>query len=365
MHKIVLITGFIDKSFKYREEIYFKYFLDKKYDIYLFSSFFSPPQKNNKKVFSRLNHKHFRIRSFIKFKDIVIFPLFFRLRKIKPDLIHLFDAQQLVGFIPFLYSKFYSVPFIYEHELRIIPTGIFGRIRFILFTKPLIKLYSNHAALVRTVTPAGKNLILKCFNKNNCEIEDKIVITSLPFSFNDNLFLFSGLKSSSRILNLSFSGKIDDFKFQLLLSILNSIVSIENESVVFHFVFDLNQKQIEKINEIFNKSKLFKIVYHGLLSQEKYLELIVNFDAMLFVSPTISYFEAIGLNLLIFIKSDSTSDHLNSKNIIKYKPETIISDFLFFLDYVRNFFYSTDSQFSQDTVVKQLEKQYLTIIESN
>ncbi len=150
-----------------------------------------------------------------------------------------------------------------------------------------------------------------------------------------------------------------------MLSILNSIVSIENESVVFHFVFDLNQKQIEKINEIFNKSKLFKIVYHGLLSQEKYLELIVNFDAMLFVSPTISYFEAIGLNLPIFIKSDSNSDHLNSKNIIKYKPETIISDFLFFLDYVRNFFYSTDSQFSQDTVVKQLEKQYLTIIESN
>lgn len=364
MYNIVLVTGFVDSKFKYREEIYYNYFSKKKYNIFLFSSYFSPPQKNNQKIYNLIGNNHFRVKSIFKIKDIVVFPLYSRLKAIKPDLLHLFDAQQLVGLIPFLYCKIHNIPFIYEHELRIIPKSILGKIRFYLLIRPLIKLYSKNAILIRTVTPAGTSLLLNCFNNNEI-IQNKIIESTLSFSKIDDLELYIGFKPKARIINLAFSGKIDDVKFELLIIFLNLLPSNLNGNIVFHFILDLTKKQIEIVNSIINKKCDFEAIYHGLLPRDKYLNLLIKLDGALFVAPTISYFEAIGCNLPIFINSDESSDHLYSKNIFKYKYDSFSFDFINFLNSIKSFYYSSDDSFSEENVVKKLEEQYLSILNKN
>ena len=364
MYNIVLVTGFVDSKFKYREEIYYNYFSKKKYNIFLFSSYFSPPQKNNQKIYHLIGNNHFRVKSIFKIKDIVVFPMYSRLKAIKPDLLHLFDAQQLVGLIPFLYCKIHNIPFIYEHELRIIPKSILGKIRFYLLIKPLIKLYSKNAILIRTVTPAGTSLLLNCFNNNEI-IKNKIIESTLSFSKTDDLELYIGYKPNARIINLAFSGKIDNVKFDLLIIFLNLLPSNLNSNIIFHFILDLTKKQIEKVNSIINKKCNFEAIYHGLLPRDKYLNLLIKLDGALFVAPTISYFEAIGCNLPIFINSDESSDHLNSRNIFKYKYDSLSNDFIIFLNSIKSFYYSSDDCFSEENVVKKLEEQYLSILNKN
>lgn len=364
MYNIVLVTGFVDIKFKYREEIYFNYFSKKEFNIFLFSSYFSPPQKNNQKIYNLIGTNHFRVKSIFKFKDIVVFPMYYRLKAIKPDLLHLFDAQQLVGFIPFLYCKINKIPFIYEHELRIVPKSFLGKIRFYLLIKPLIKLYSKYAILIRTVTPAGTSLLLNCFS-NNKIIQNKIIESTLSFSKIDDLDLYVGFKPKYRIINLSFSGKIDDIKFELLINFLNLLPSKLNCDVHFHFILDLTKKQIEIINSIINIKVDFKAIYYGLLPRDEYISLLIKLDGALFFAPTISYFEAIGCNLPIFINSDESSGHLNSKNIFKYNYDSFSIDFINFLDNIKSFYYSSDDCFSEENVVKKLEEQYLCILNKN
>jgi len=174
--------------------------------------------------------------------------------------------------------------------------------------------------------------------------------------------LFTGFKSDSRILNLAFSGKVDDLKFSLIINFLNSIIDIKTSKIIFHFILDFNKQQIEIINSIFHNTENFTCMYHGLMPNEMYLNLLVKFDGAIFIAPTISYFEAIGCNLPILVKSDENSNHLTSKNIFKYNFETLNIDFLNFLNSVKHFYYSTDDTFSEKNVVKKLEEQYLNIL---
>lgn len=365
--KIVLITGFVDPKFQYREELYFKR-LENRFEMYLLSSYVSPPQKHQKyKVTNLIGKNHFRFIHLFHFKDIIILPLYRKLKKIKPDIIHLFDAQQLVGVIPLLYCLVTKTPLIYEHELKIYPTTFFGKLRYILLTKPITKVICIYAHIIRVVTPAGQNLLLDMF-KNNEKVKQKIInksiLSTLFYSdeIQKNHNIYYGTKNFNRILKLCFSGKIDNIKFNNLCIFLSK-VNINITNIELKFMMDLDNSQNLYISNLLLSKKIkFKIV--GLLNKDQYYNELINSDAMLFVNPSISFFEAIGCNLPIFIEKNQFTSHLESSNIYKYSLSNLQNDFDCFIDYCRKFNYSSDPNFSESNIIDNLTSQYKKIYDT-
>ena len=362
--KVVLITGFVDSRFQYREEFYFKR-LKSEFDIYLYSSNFSPPQKFNSIITQIIDSNHSRFKSIIKFKDIVVLPIFSSLRKLNPDIVHIFDAQQVVGLIPFIYAILYKKILIYEHELKEYPIGFLGKIRFLFITKPLIRLYSNYSTLIRVVTPAARNIIIESqINSSRAKsLESKIFLTTLFFSdtIKNTYDLSFGFKSNTRLISICFSGKVDELKFKRLISFFEIIDNVSNQ-ICFNFLMDFTDYQISILNKLLiSKFIIFK--HFGLVDNEKYYKHLATSDGLVFVNPTISYFEAIGFNLPILVENNAFSSHLNSKNIFKYHLNSLNYDFKNYIENVKNFYYSSDSQFSEIAVINDLKNQYKSLYE--
>ena len=103
--KIVLLTGFFDENFVYREHAYANHFNKHNVDYLILTSTLALTQKNKVETpYDSGKYKVVRIKPFFSLKDIVFYKTWNNLNSYNPDIVHLFDAQQGIALFGILFA---------------------------------------------------------------------------------------------------------------------------------------------------------------------------------------------------------------------------------------------------------------------
>ncbi len=353
--KIVLLTGFFDENFVYREHAYADYFKKNYVNYIIITSTLRLSQKTKHgKLADSGKYKILRNSPFFSLKDIVFFNAFKDLNSYNPDIVHLFDAQQGIALFGIIYAIFKRKKIVYDHELQKIPNGFLARVRFVLLTYPILLIATIFANKIRCVTPSGYILLKKinpfCINKISLQplgyVRKNIGQTNLPFTLpdSDNIISMTG-----------YFDKYKDIKPILAAFLRSNFEKFNAYFIIIGPIFD------NKIIEFIKKYK--RLIYYDQLLKQDELEFVLkNSKINIWPKSTSTIFEALKYDNYVILPSNLQTNHLNSLQI------KLIEDFKFqkIKDQI-NFCYqnlkiSDNCNFNYDYILKNLLSDYKLIL---
>ncbi len=349
--KIVLLTGFFDENFVYREHAYANYFNKHNVDYLILTSTLALTQKNKVETpYDSGKYKVVRIKPFFSLKDIVFYKTWNNLNSYNPDIVHLFDAQQGIALFGILFAIIKKKKIIYDHELQKFPSGILARIRFILFTYPILLFITIYANKIRCVTPSGASLLKKI----NPSCKDKIFLESLGYerkNIEKTILPFSIPESENLI---SMTGYFDTHKNikPILAAFLRSNYKKYNAFLIVVGPI-LDKKTLVYIHK--NKKILY---YENLLKQDQLEYLLSKSKINIWPKSTSTIFEALKYDNYVILPNNTQTNHLESLQIKLLDNFTFINiknqfDFCY-----QNLKISDNSKFDYENILKNLFNQY-------
>lgn len=356
--KVAIITGFFDETFYYREHAYADYLKNNETDHIIFTSNCNLPQKKNKsKISDSGKYNVLRFGPLFKYKDIVIINYLKELIRFSPDIVHVFDAQQLVSILAIYWASESKIPIIYDHELQKIPESFLGKLRFYLLTYPFIRYSLKKSSLIRIVTPAALNLLNRIYKVDVEKINMEHLGYSSNFKLDSNLpfiienssyyIMTSGYFDTSKNLESIIAGFLlscrNNYKLKLLI-----IGPIENVKL---------KRIIEKENRILH--------YENYLNFEQLNYLYSKINIHIWPKSTSSIFEALKFNKHIILNLGEDTSHLKSKQI------SLISNFNLFSisekinDLLSKPIVSDNLDFSYERILDRLYDNYIRLTNKN
>lgn len=349
--KIVLLTGFFDENFVYREHAYANYFNKNNIDYLILTSTLALTQKSRVELpCDSGKYKVVRIQPFFSLKDIIFFKTWNTLNSYNPDIVHLFDAQQGIALFGILFALIKKKKIIYDHELQKFPSGILARIRFILLTYPILLFITIYSNKIRCVTPSGASLLKKInpFCRKKISLEPlgyemkKIANIDLPFSIPDceNLISMTGYFDTKKNLK------------PILAAFLRSSYKHSNAFLIVIGPI-LDKKTVEFIK------KYKKIIYYENLLKQDQLEFLLSKSKInIWPKSTSTIFEALKYDNYVILPKNAQTNHLDSLQIKLLDNFTFISIKNQFNFCYQNLKVSDNSKFDYDNILKKLLIQY-------
>ena len=326
--RIVHVEGFHDNWMQYRSVHYMTELKRKGFDVSVLTSTLNFPhlnltvndQQKLNRTDSALGYRIVRVKPLIKVRDIIIFNFIPHLQSLKPDIVHIYEARQLLSFFVALYCVLFRIPYVYEHEQRTSGIKLRGRIYSFFLVNPLIFFIALNASLIRGVTPGSLEYVRKLLGVNWCNT--KFSLSTL--AYDPSIFYPSySLREEGRrdldasnTLIIGVTGKFLDYK--RIDVVLNSFSRSRRSDLLLivkgkfqsYGHFDMLRKQYSHISNI--------ILVHDFLSTEMLNKFYNMCDFMLWTYPTNSFFEALGTRTPIIVPFGSATEHLYSSNIIHY-----------------------------------------------
>jgi hypothetical protein len=306
--KVLLLTGFFDENFVYREHAYAQYFEKNNIEYTILTSTLPLSQKKQKnKPQDSGKYNIVRKKPFFSFRDIVFFNVSKQLKKINPDIIHLFDAQQGIALFGILFSIFFNKIVVYDHELQGIPSGKLARIRFYLLTYPILQFVTSKADKIRCVTPGGLQLLKRV----NPKCESKITLEPLGYNLKEEIKVELPFVIPATQNLISMTGYFDikkNIKPILAAFVRSNSLSHNAYFVIIGPIFDSKVlKFIKKHNRI--------IHYDQLLNQEELELLLKSSKINIWPKSTSTIFEALKFDNYVILPFNDQTSHLNSLQI--------------------------------------------------
>ena len=310
--RVVIITGFFDEQFIYREHAYANYFNKSLINYTILTSTLPLSQKKSARTIDSNKYNIVRIKPFFSLKDIVFFNFRKELNTIKPDIIHLFDAQQGIALLGAIYAYFNNVKIVYDHELQGLPKGVLARLRFFFLSAPILFLVTFLSDRIRCVTPAGYDLI-KCLNP---WCISKIRLEPLGYEYKNQTYSLINFDLPVTKNLVSITGYIDIKK-----NIRPIIAGFVRSNPTHHDAVLLIVGPIDDI-----KTKLFiqkfskNIIHYDKLVNQKILEFILlNSKINIWPKSTSTIFEALKYDNFVILPNNNQTSHLISNQLILLK----------------------------------------------
>lgn len=304
--RILIVTGFFDSNYLYREGILYDE-LVKNHEVLIISSNYALPQKP-KGLPKNGNFNLIRFKGF-RLKDIIFSFYLKELKKYNPEVIFTYDAQQGFGLLASIWGKLNNKIIYYDHELQEIPKSTLGFIRYIFLTKNFIRIQAFCSKYVYCVTPNAEKLL------NSIGIRN-IVKGNLHYSNNFSLSIYPGFNFNKDFKYLITSGFFSsEKKIEVIIqSFLEARNSDSSLKLIIAGIIENPETEnfLDKFQDIHYTKKM--------ISVEELNYLFKNADIGIWSKSTATIFESLKFNIHIILPHQGDTSHLKSKQI-NFIPE--------------------------------------------
>jgi hypothetical protein len=377
--KILHCVGWTDLEFNYRQN-YYTSELSKTDEVILLTSFGSHKPKfagrNDAIIESEPEYIH-RRKALIDWKGFIYFKFMDVLLNFKPDIVHLYEAGQGVTYMLARACVKLNIPYVYEHEQRSDGISLLSRIRSRLFIRRWIRWAAANAELVRVVTPGAASYVEDISGKKCCHV------TTLAFDTSRSFFdssLRESFRSEFNISNRTALCITGTFPWAKRIDIVLSAfidALVDRPDLILFVAGLIPAAQKDKITSFVSHTNI--IFFDRMLNGAELNRLFCGCDAALWTKPTISFFEALGTGLPIYIPYGQGTSHLDGELITHFgksggieERETVISDADIIRDELTNLMVGLkiisarlpDNRFTSSNIVFHLRQQYVKISEN-
>ncbi|KOA20578.1 putative glycosyl transferase [Clostridium homopropionicum DSM 5847] len=388
--KILFIIGFYMSNHSYRENYYAKLLEEYGHQVKVITSDIYYPFSNltkqrrlnlvreevSDKFVERREHK-FLLKDMVYFSFKDVFDTF------RPDIVHLMEGRQLISYFASEEAKKKNIPVIYEHEQRTDFGSFLGVIRNKIINRHLIKNTARNSTGIRTVSRESLEYL------SNIISTDNKIVEVATLGYNDKIFKMNN-SCRNKVRN-ELSVKADEFliitsgKFlgnKKLNLLVKSFLSAKanNSKMRMIIVGEIN----EDISIYLDNSDI--IIIPQLVNENRLNELFNAADLAIWTRYTISYFQSLGTGCPILVPNFKYTQQLrdkiyDSQGVNLFEIQFNQDEYLFKMDerdIVKNIskeissiykgnlnrrVISCESKiFAWSQVVKNLEKQYLNVI---
>ncbi len=374
--KILHCVGWTDTGLHYRQNYYVNE-LSKSVEVILLTS-----SSAHKRTFQtsvdrvESNEPRYLIRRHALFdwKGMIVFKFMDVFESFKPDVVHLYEASQGVTYLLAKACVRMNIPYVYEHEQRSDGTTIFRILQAKLLTKPWVRFAARNAGLVRVVTPGAAEYIGRISGRQNCYIGTLAYDPQRSFYSAELRESFRREFALGRKTALCITGTFPiEKRIDVLVEAFCAASMVRKDLMLF--VAGSIQAAIKEKLQLQGVSN--NVVYFGrMLNGEQLNRLFCGCDAAIWTKPTISFFEAIGTGLKIYIPFGSGTSHLDGKLVNHYGKnggiewsETVVEDgetikeelVHLILGMTQSTLRTPDERFSSPNIARELLSQYVTI----
>ncbi|MBC2397116.1 glycosyltransferase family 4 protein [Clostridium tetanomorphum] len=315
--KILFIIGFYMSNHSYRENNYVKLLKECGHKVKVVTSNIYYPFNNMSKT-ERLNlikntsddECIERRKCIFILKDMVYFQFKDVIDDFKPDIIHLMEGRQLIGYFAAKEALRRKIPLLYEHEQRTDFGSFLGIIRNKTINRYLIKCIARKSHGIRTISIESLDY-LRSIN----EVDKKVIEVS-TLGFDNRVFKFSyDIRNGIRY---SLDVKEDEFlivttgKFlgnKRLDLIVKSFQKAKKNNIKLKMII-VGEIKKEILENIYCSDI---IVIPKLVDEEKLNEIYNASDLAIWTRYTISYFQSLGAGCPILVPKCKYTLQLSSK----------------------------------------------------
>ncbi len=349
--RVSLLTGFFDEQFVYREHAYANYFIKNNIDYQIITSTLTLNQKKSEVLLDTNKYNLVRKKPYFSFKDFLIFNVWKEFNDFKPDIIHLFDAQQGIALIGALYAFFHNIKIVYDHELQRIPTGKLAKLRFFILTYPILCIVTYLADKIRCVTPAGFELLKRVNPKIASKIsleplgyeekEINLKESTLTIPKSDNLVCLTGYFDAKKNIKPILAGFIhsNHLEAKALLLVIGPI----DDSKTKNFILK-NSNSIIYIDHLVSQAELEVVLFSSKIN--------------IWPKSTSTIFEALKYDNFVILPYNDQTSHLESKQLILMEEFSFIKISRVFNDLFLIDKFSDHKHFNYRVIIEKLVSDY-------
>jgi len=377
---------------QYRENFYPKYMKAFGHDVFVLTSDIYYPfgdsfKQRRRKIIelSQFDPEYvIREKVIFSFHDIVYFKYKDVIKNINPDIVHIFEARQLVTYLVAKFCFKCGIPVVYEHEQRSNGISLKTKLRNLLTSERWIKKTVNFSKMVRVLNPESINYLKRI----NANLDGKF-IDMATLGFEPEVFNYN--ENYRQIYRKSIGLKNND----ILVVTSGKNLGLKKVDIIINAVEKIRDIGIKNIYLLLvgtNKRKKFHskdyIIHKPLVNKEKLAMIFNAADIVTWTRYTVSYFQALGCGSVILVpKTDYTEFLIKKmpKGIFTFDIKYSEDNYLYFekedllvnkianslITIVRNQLYEVNKKslsnlaksiFSWEVLTRSLEKSYHRVI---
>jgi glycosyltransferase involved in cell wall biosynthesis len=237
------------------------------------------------------------------------------IRRLRPDIVHLYEAAMYVTYRIAVYCARRGIPFVYEHEQREAGASFLGRLKSRAVNHWLRRVVPR-ASAVRVATNGAAVYLKEHVGAN----VDPVLV---PLAYNSRAFFPSeSLRNEFRALQgmpdqhlaIGTSGKFAAFKrLDVLVDAFKRAAGVRDDIVLF-IVGAFEERYLKDIQRAGAGCERI-VLAPSYLKRPELNRFYNGLDYGIWTTPTNSFFEAMGTGLPIIIPWGHATDHLNDENI--------------------------------------------------
>lgn len=245
-------------------------------------------------------------------------------------------------------------PIVYDHELQRIPNRLVAKLRYHLVTKPSLIFVIKVAKIIRLVTPAAYDLLVKTIpgSKHKFKlgtlgyIETVPTIQELPFD----------VPNSENIITLT--GYFDKTKnIKPIIAGFTRLITSKNDA----FLIIIGPIEDPKIRYYISLRK--NIIYYDKLLNQPMLNFLLSKSKInIWSKSTSTIFEALQYKNFVILPMNDQTSHLRSKQIVLLEHFNFINIKKTFVNLLNSPKISDNKIYSYDCIVDDLIADYQNLI---